>query len=137
MHTSTTYSIQRQKAWKFLKERGKKWTKCNNVQHRMKFSFRCLTCWLFVWLSQGQIFVYQHQSSWAFYVVDSIERSSIYNRAKKKSILKIDVNNYLPATLKPERWSTAFFASKISSYTTNAVPFVSVAVPLCRRLKYE
>ena len=36
---------------------------------------------------------------------------------------------YLLHTLNPERWSHAFLASKMSSYTTNAVPLVSGVLP--------
>jgi hypothetical protein len=36
---------------------------------------------------------------------------------------------YRPATLNPDKLSTAFFASYIFSYTTKAVPLVSAAFP--------
>ena len=36
---------------------------------------------------------------------------------------------HLLHTLKPDRWSQAFLASKMSSYTTNAVPLVSGVLP--------
>ena len=41
-------------------------------------------------------------------------------------------------TLNPDRWSQAFFASKMSSYTTNAVPRVSGVLPtlICRMAPY-
>ena len=36
---------------------------------------------------------------------------------------------HLLHTLNPDRWSQAFLASKMSSYTTNAVPLVSGVLP--------
>lgn len=41
-------------------------------------------------------------------------------------------------TLNPDRWSQAFLASKMSSYTTNAVPRVSGVLPtlICRMAPY-
>jgi hypothetical protein len=47
---------------------------------------------------------------------------------------------YRLATLKPERWSHAFLASYMSSYTTYAVPRVSFVVPLqkeARKLSHK
>ena len=60
--------------------------------------------------------------------VNILPDKGFYQKEKKNKIALVGSN--LLQTLNPDKWSHAFLASKMSSYTTKAVPRVSGVFPL-------